>query len=72
MLCYHKARGVTYFPLFKLLIGAIEQCWNLGKRQENGKIKLKKVVFFFTFLTVFSAIFGIQPIRTLDLIEIND
>ena len=36
-----------------------------------GKIKLKKVVFV-TFLTVFSVIFGFWPIRTLDLIEIND
>ena len=36
-----------------------------------GKIKLKKFVFV-TFLAVFSAIFGFQPIRTLDIIEIND
>ena len=36
-----------------------------------GKIKLKKVVFV-TFLAVFLAIFEFQPIRTLDLIEIND
>ena len=37
----------------------------------DRKIKLKKVVFV-TFLTVFSAIFGFRPIRTIDLIEIND
>ena len=36
-----------------------------------GKIKLKKVVFV-TFLAVFSAIYGFQPIRTLELIDIND
>ena len=36
-----------------------------------GKIKLKKK-YFVTFLTVFLAIFGFPPIRTLDLIEIND
>ena len=36
-----------------------------------GKIKLKKVVFVM-FLTVFLTIFEFQPIRTLDLIEIND
>ena len=36
-----------------------------------GKIKLKKVVFVM-FLTVFLAIFEFQPIRSLDLIEIND
>ena len=35
------------------------------------KIKLKKVVFV-TFLAVFSAIYGFQPLRTLELIEIND
>ena len=53
MLCYHKARGVTYFPLFKLLIGAIEQCWNLGKRQENGEKKAKKSCFFSRFSLFF-------------------
>ena len=36
-----------------------------------GKIKLKKVVFL-TYLAVFSAIYGFQPIRTLELIDIND
>ena len=36
-----------------------------------GKIKLKKVVFVM-FLAVFLAIVEFQPIRTLDLIEIND
>ena len=36
-----------------------------------GKIKLKKVVFV-TFLAMFLAIVEFQPIRTLDLIEIND
>ena len=41
------------------------------KDRRMGKIKLKKVVFV-TFLTVFLAIFGFRPIRTLDLIEIND
>ena len=41
------------------------------KDSRMGKIKLKKVVFV-TFLTVFLAIFEFQPIRTLDLIEIND
>ena len=41
------------------------------KDRRMRKIKLKKVVFV-TFLAVFSAIFGFQPIRTLDLIEIND
>ena len=41
------------------------------KERRMGKIKLKKVVFV-TFLAVFSAIFGFHPIRTLDLIEIND
>ena len=41
------------------------------KEREKGKIKLKKVVFV-KILNVFSAIFGFQPIRTLDLIEIND
>ena len=40
-----------------------------GRRM--GKIKLKKVVFV-TFLAVFLAIVEFQPIRTLDLIEIND
>ena len=35
------------------------------------KIKLKKVVFV-TFLAVFPAIYGFQPLRTLELIEIND
>ena len=41
------------------------------KDRRMGKIKLKKVVFVL-FLTVFLAIFEFQPIRTLDLIEIND
>ena len=41
------------------------------KDRRMGKIKLKKVVFV-KFLTVFLAIFEFQPIRTLDLIEIND
>ena len=36
-----------------------------------GKIKIKKVVFV-TFLAVFSAIYGFQPLRTLELIDIND
>ena len=36
-----------------------------------GKIKPKKVVFV-PFLAVFLAIFEFQPIRILDLIEIND
>ena len=35
------------------------------------KIKLKKGVFVM-FLTVFLAIFGFRPIRTVDIIEIND
>ena len=46
----------------------------LGREVYNkgmGKIKRRKVVFV-TFLTVFLAIFGFLPIRTLDLIEIND
>ena len=47
----------------------IEQCEVNDRRM--GKIKLKKVVFV-TFLAVFLAIFECQPIRTLDLIEIND
>ena len=46
----------------------------LGREVNNrrtGKIKLKKVVFV-TFLAVCLAIFEFQPIRNLDLIEIND
>ena len=41
------------------------------KDRRMGKIKLKKL-FLSRFVAVFSAIFGFQPIRTLDLIEIND
>ena len=41
------------------------------KDRRMGKVKLKKVVFV-TFLAVFWAIVEFQPIRTLDLIDIND
>ena len=53
----------------------IEQCLNLamlrGKGWKNGENKAKNVVSV-TFLAVFLAVFEFQPIRALDLIEIND